>query len=309
MHVPTQYSAIQAGHLLADTLNKQNFYFGWHGKSLMDIQASLDTILNTATATGATASSLNTQKSYMYDHVATHTMRVNTTYAEASLKFFKLTPRSAIPSFIGGGSAFPRISPPATYNYNDCLTENPALFTVSIGDEAAGVTGQPEMTYSDPNMTLFDDPTLCSLFKIRPMKVNGPSGRNFSHKLLPGQEVNWVVKHSKPTLINCAKFGLLSTPVSSLGNTWEVLPQTPLFCCIIVGTPSRDTAAPTTRVGLGLASADYIVRRHWRTLLPEKNAGYGVTTYAPFGGPGAVTGNLEETNLATGGVGNEAVNT
>lgn len=309
-HSPAIVSAVQGARIASTAANSKTNFTIWHGVNIQDYQAVLDIIGNTASSTAVTALKLNALKAYMYDHVAIHNFRNNSTNAECELQFYKLIPRTAVPAYVAnaGGNleTFPTITPPADFNYNSCARISPTMLKYPYDDEDVSVTGGVKMTSEDINATPYMNPILTSLFKIKKMRVGG------SHivRLQAGGSCSFTVKHTKPKLVNWNKFGIPVMQVanvnsgSRLGQVWEVLPHCPVVLVYLRGTTSHDNTSVGT-VGIGTAEIDYVSRRHWRVALPEKGEVNSVTTYQPFTAVANFAATEEQTNIETGALGTE----
>lgn len=309
-HSPTIATAVQGNAFVQTDVNTRAACTMWHGISLMDYQACLDTIMNAVNSTPLAFPSLASLKVYMYDHIAVHEWRNNTTNAEVELEFFKLIPRTGIPrcAAAGTGTAFPTIAPPATYLYADCIRNAPELISQPFIDEAKAVTGAPgfaKVTAYDVNATPYMNPVLASMFKIKKMRVNG----SYVLRLQSGQGVKHIVKHTKPRLVNFNKFGIPTFNVGlngeKLGDVWTITPHCPLILVYARGVVAHDSTA-VSNVAFGTAKIDYVVRRHWRIATPEKGEASGVTTMAPFAASTNFAATEEMANVETGAMAAEA---
>lgn len=310
-HSPAIVSAVQGARITSTNVNSKANFTIWHGVNIQDFQAVLDIITNTVNSTPLSALKLNGLKAYMYDHVAMHSFRNNSTNAECELQFYKLIPRTGVPAYAssaaGSLETFPTITPPADFNYTSCVRNAPTMLKYPYDDEDVSVTAGTKMSAFDINATPYMNPILTSLFKIKKLRVNG------SHivKLQAGASCQFTVKHTKPKLVNWNKFGMpvMQVPVanqgSRLGQVWEVLPHCPVVLVYLRGSTSHDSTA-VSNVAIGTAEIDYVSRRHWRVALPEKGETTGITTYQPFTASTDFAATEEQANIETGGMAAEA---
>lgn len=286
--------------------NVQAAAFMWLHRSIQDIQACLDVQGQAKGSTSATLGTINSSKTYLYDVVSSHTWR-NNSNAECHLQFYKLSVRRDIPAYTLSATA-PQLSPPATYNYQDCARINPTGWTAPLADltpvAASGFGG------TDVNYTPYMNPILTSCFKIKKVSVMGPKGKSSVQVLRPGETASLTTKASKPMMCSFNKFFLTSTQSNKVGEIWEALKETPLLLMIIRGTPAHDSANPVlpptnatpAPVVIGKAWVDYNVKAHARFVYNRLG---GAQMYHPFGAAAAITGNLEQVPEVTANVATE----
>lgn len=252
-------------------------YTAWMGLSTLDIQSSLDYGAGSAQVAGTTTvGGLQNAKLYMYDHHTTHVWK-NNSNTVAIIEFYKMTPRRDLPVFTAtqatGNGADPQqiISPPGTYNYVDCVRGDPNMYVADFANMGAASfwSSSTKIAYNDVDATPFMSQTMSSLFKIRRLKVKGPSGSGAVQTLQPGQEATLFVKNQRPRLVNYAKYGLGTAGASGsvtqnryLANTYEVLKETPLIFMYIRGGVGHEKTV-VTNVAPTKAWVDYIVKKHW----------------------------------------------
>lgn len=201
---------------------------------------------------------LNTMKNYMYNVTRQHVWRNNAQAGQCELKFYVLRPRNHIPVATSVGGLAPANS--VQYSVGG-IAINPTNIS-SLNDEAPAFLGGNLLDSYDYQCTPYMIPTLTELFKIKRLKVAGPTGRGWHHRLLPGQECRLEGKYKGPMLVNFNKFGMTALAAQGIANVYEVLKQTPLVWVQMYGTVSHNDASPVTSYR-GIFEVDYVQMVKW----------------------------------------------
>lgn len=214
-------------------------------------------------ATSSTQVSTDSLKSYLANLRRRHSWTNNSNNAPCHLQFYVLYPRRDIPA-----SNISAISPPSsnifsTGGFLGGGNSSPAMYAQDFFDQViyaptgALTSAGTKLTSTDPAATPYMATTLCSLFKIKPLRVSFPDGKKSAGVILPGQRVTYEGLYSKPLLCSWNKFGLNGNGAYSMATTWEVLRETPLIFMQMRGTTVHDTTT-TSYVNYGTASLDYM---------------------------------------------------
>lgn len=254
------------GCQINNTLTQQKTaYTFWYGLSTIDIDSTLQA--NSFTGSSATVPQNNSRRAYMFAHSATHIWK-NNAAGPAVLETYLLIPRRDMPVYVNNGgiaNTSDIIAPPATYSYGDAVRQNPSMYTQSFTDYAGTDANPNKVTGNDMSATPFMSSNITSLFKIKRLKVNGPSGKTFVTTLLPGQTASLDVNHPKPMSVSYNKYGLNALTASNVSKSFEVLKETPLIFAYVKGGLGHGKL-DTNIVGVTKAYLDYQCKRHWKRL-------------------------------------------
>lgn len=298
----------RASTMLSTNISSKTSYTMWHGLSTTDIQSSIDFgVSGYQVAGSATVGSLAQARLYMYGHRASHVWK-NNSNTVAVMEFYILLPRRDLPVYLGRnggvGVGYQVISPPNSYNYGDCVRQDPNMYTAPFGQmgNASSYIAATKISANDIDATPYMNSWMASFFKIKRLRVNGPSGHSARQTIQPGQEASLLVNHPKPRLVNYAKYGLTGagdaggvTTDYTVANTYEVLRETPLIFCYIRGGVGHDKDNPLN-VATTKAWVDYICKRHWEVRIVQS----GGKTSQSLVQQTTFTGAAEETNAFGG---------
>lgn len=259
------------------SLQLQSCFFGWYGRSLQDIQACLDALAGNKTITSTGAADQNSGRAYMYDMLYSHIWR-NNSNAPCTLTFYKLTPRGDVPSFVSGNiTPAMAITPPSTYNYGDCLIQDPVAWTQPFADMIPAIAGNG-FASSNLGSTPYMNPVLTGKFKIKRIKVNRMGMKVHTTILKPGEEINLTTKALKPFGCWFNKFYLAADNSKNISQIWEALRATPILMIQAHGDIVHETGAPGN-IATGKLWIDYMVRRKGRFVFTQTK---GTRLYRPW---------------------------
>lgn len=251
------------GATMQASTNNTNICTHWKGLSPYDIQLGLDFIKSTQNSTAATPNiALNSQKCYLTDVVHKHTWRNNLAGGESEIQFYVLKPRRDLPHVfgtVGGTATSPSlIGPLVTSDFSTGgMNNSPAMWGNAIADESKNVAALPNINNGGTDYSPYWSQEMCSLFKIKPLKVNGPNGKSSKIRLQPGQECFYEGKYKGPYMVSFTKYGMDSTAgAMQLKNLYNCLKETPIIFCVHRGSVVHD-ATTNTIIGIGPIQVDY----------------------------------------------------
>lgn len=191
-------------------------------------------------ATSATTPANDAQRYYLTNKRVKHVFRNNGNSA-CVIQFYLLQPRRDIPA-----TGVPAIAPSTSLVYGTGgAAFNPAMYIQAFSDEGTVAT---RIAYDDLAATPFMSPTLCSLFKIRPLD---------RQELEPGATYTREEHFKGPIMVSYNKFGLGGGAAQTIALAYECLKQTPLLFAYFEGTASHDSV-DRTLVATGLVQVDYV---------------------------------------------------
>lgn len=279
------------------------------------LKVSSNTVGGAAPYTTNANPSFQFEKAYIHNLVRKHMWRNNTSHSEIEMQFYLLKPRRGpLPWYASNNSAatiLSAIAPPGAdeTTMNNALTGGclvrPNLWYQYFTD--APITGTPnsgsggQISDRDPAVTPYMNPVLCQLFKIKPLRVNGPQGFKSLQRVCPGQEVSFEGKYRKPYLCNFAKFGLTGAASYDVWDTYQLLgKETPIIMVQFTGTVSHKSTDNTV-VDLGLPAVDYF--QAWRFEHYYRANGLRPRTFNPTQNPASGIGtSAEQVDAVTGAV-------
>lgn len=216
-------------------------------------------------ANSAAVAANNANKIYISDIVRMHEWRNNCSHATVHVTFYSLSPRRDFPVNSTTGALLTMV-PPVTNNENGGgSVVNPTLLDRQLSDMGlanAGAIYTNKITQEDIQWTPFMVPGLASLFKIKLLKVQGPTGIKAAHVLQPGEQCMYLGKRRKPYMCSFNKYGLDAHQADSIQTLYVMLKETGFILVHIHGTPAHDASNPLTRVAEGESSLDYVQK--WR---------------------------------------------
>lgn len=282
-HKPSIYQGVQASNMDLTTVGTQTAYFGWVGRSIMDLQAALNALALNAASTSSSATTRNSGSCYQYDMMWSHRWR-NNSNAPVVLRFWKLTPRRDIPRQSASGAGFPNFTPPGTFNYGDALVKDPAGWTQPIGELSVPIAGT--WSHASLGTTPFMNPSLTRAFKIRKLYVQFEGKKQHNVTMKQGQECGLTTRKMRPLGVTYNKFALDGNNAMSLGQVYQALRITPLFMIQMEGIIVHDSLN-LDRINKGIGFIEYMRETKGRILY---NDAIGLKKYNPFTDAPAFTG-------------------
>lgn len=286
---PTAFAATYGGQLGA-AYGTSVSYTSWKNLGGMETQACVDYALGSGGASGQTTVSANAIKVYVSDLRKIHRWRNSASGGEIEIQFYQMISRGHIPQ---NGSA--SISPTGGYAYNAQIGSNMPLWQQPFTDENAAVGSGTKMTYLNYSVTPFMNPVLCSMFKIKPLRVNGPNGKSSLQRLQPGQEATLESVRMKPVMYSANKLMLTGVNSNLVLDVWENRTEWPLLFITVRGSTSHVVGSVTT-VLPGPAYVDYLMdvkAKLWQPTPIKAN------TWAPVTSASAGTNAIEQVDIVT----------
>lgn len=272
---------------LTASIGQCNWATHYKHLSIMDIQHGINQLTNAYNSTGASNPNVILNKGYISDHVRKHTWRNSTQFGEVDLQFYQLVARRDYPNYTISTASLgdlPDLAPPSSDAYTAGGHRLSPSFMNLAANQVPTSFGPSTTIIQTGNLayTPWMNPMLSRMFKIKPLKVDGPSGHSSNQHLLPGSECSFVGKKSKPYMVSLSKFGIFqneaggSAAAFQMATMYQFLRETPLILVKLKGSVAHDTSSGTS-IDRGPVWVDYKQEQHclfWAlgsTLYPAGN--------------------------------------
>lgn len=283
------------------TFANRNYTFThWKHLSLLEIQTALSETLGTGVPSGQTTPANNAQRVYVTDLTRKHRWRNTLGGGEMEMQFYQLIPRDHMPAVFGGTGGAMTITPSVTtaYGVGGALA-NPTMYTQAFTDEAIANGGGAKVPFENTAATPFMSPLMTSMFKIKPMVVQGPNGKGSLIKLQPGEECSYTGRYNGPHMVSANKYLLSGLATSTVGSIWEFRKGMPIIFIQARGSVSHD-ANGKTNVGLGPTGLDYFQDFRFRLWAPtpiNKTTSFITSALPNYGGPSTQSATMDEVDI------------